>query len=274
MDSPKTIEISEASGQAKVIYNNRKATHNHKSGKRRTRPKNAPKSANDWNRLFRRAMDTASNNFFADNLINTWYITLTIKDPHIKNINTVRKWIKEYEKSFSNKVFILANIELNKVHHPHVHLLLTTPKRSQEELIPESEIKNWPYGFVKATRPPMKYKNKPTQYHFEYIRRLINYSIKTWSSGTSITINNDAIKKYDLITTRLKKHLKYLNRKSINSNNNKVGEQQRKTYSLYHKANAKLKENYKNKFVLATNPSILVTVNKRLLKLTILLRKN
>lgn len=251
VEAPKSIEVSVASGQAKVIYSNRKATHNHKPSKRKKRPKKALKSAKDWNRLYRKAIDAASNNFFADNLINTWYVTLTIKDSHIKEINTVRNWIKEYEKSFSNKVFILANIELDKLHHPHIHLLLTTTKRSQRALITESEVKNWPHGFVKATRPPMKYANKTSKYYHKYIKRIINYSIKTWSNGADITaINKQAINKYALVTTRLKGYIEYLHKKATGPNTNKL----RIAYSLYQKANAKYKRELQKQVCVKDQP--------------------
>lgn len=244
-ENPVALVFSAASEQAKLMYNTRKAKHNRKPEKRNKRPKARPKTGKDWNRMYREAVETANNNFFVDNLINTWYVTLTIKDPHIKEVNTVRKWLRAYEKTFFHKVFILGFIELNKTHHPHAHLLLTTVKHSQTELITEKEVtNNWKYGFVKASRPSKKYYNNVGKYHHDYIRCLINYSIKTWDNGEPLTMNWATVKKYDLVLNRLKNLMNYYNEK--------YGEKWRTRYkqahSLYLKAKSKYKRELEKQF--------------------------
>ena len=254
-----SIELSTASGQAKLNYNTTVKHNKRKTSKPKRRPKSVLKNANDWNRLYRKAVEAARNNFFVDNLVNTWYITLTIKDPHIKEVNTVRKWIQSYEKSFSKKVFILGFIELNKYHHPHVHMLMTTIERSSTELISESEVKNnWKYGLVRATTPSLpEYYNSMTKYHNNYIRRLINYSIKTWSSGSKLFINHSAINKYELITKRLKRLMtSYSKRITMTNSPFKLiwREKYKNAHSLYLKAKSKYKRELQKQVTVKDKP--------------------
>lgn len=245
LEKPVAMAFSKASGELKVFFNNHKVKQGpRKTKKPKKRSQSLLKNANDWNRLYRKAIETANNNFFADNVRNTWYITLTIKDPHIKEVNTVRKWIKEYEKTFSEKVFILGFIELDKYHHPHVHMLLTTIKRSSSELITDSEVENnWKYGFVALKKPSeSKYFNNMVAYHKEYIARIVNYSIKTWSKGSKVVTDPEAIKKYELIMERLKRIQNIYRKKStLIESNNKWKKKLKRAHSLYLLAKAKYK---------------------------------
>lgn len=176
-----SIRKSRATGVIVVSSDNINHAKSNRSKKRGHRPKSWPKTPEDINRMYRTAKDCLANNFYQDNLINTWYCVYTIADSHIKNVNIARKWIHQLEKSLSNDVIVVAFIELNGKHHPHVHALITTKTRSNKALLIKEElISSWHHGECSLVIHPSN------------LDKLLNYSIKTYN-----LTNPDSYTKFD-----------------------------------------------------------------------------
>lgn len=258
MESPQFIKTHQATKEIDVYYSNRHVSnipstypkHRHK------RAKNKPKSARDYNAMYKRADEALKNNFFADNLINTFYAVLTISDKRIKSVSLVREWVKDYIKSFKeHEVFAIAMIELDEEHHPHVHALITTLERSQKSLLTTTDIEShWTHGITNDAQPRKKYKDKSMMYYQEYLSRLLNYSIKTYSGykDYNMVFDKEKALKYKRIVTRLEHHKHYLiklrnsmkTRASWERINNKIAVTCRLLHSVANKRKRELQKQY------------------------------
>lgn len=259
IESPQSIKTHQATKEIDVYYSNRHVSnipstypkHRHK------RAKNKPKTARDYNAMYKRADEALKNNFFADNLINTFYAVLTISDKRIKSVSLVREWVKDYIKSFKeHEVFAIAMIELNEEHHPHVHALITTLKRSQKSLLTMTDIKNhWTHGSISRIYQPRKtYKSQPMMYYQKYLNRLLNYSIKTYSryKNYNMVFDKEKALKYKRIKSRLQHYKHYLEnlrnsmktRASRERINNKIAVACRLFHSVVNKRKRELQKQY------------------------------
>ena len=201
-----SIKKNRATGEIVVCFDNINHSKGNRSSQRGHRPKSWYKTPEDINRMYNNAVDCLANNFYADNLNNTWYCVYTIADPHIKNVNVARKWIHEFEQSLSHKVMILAFIELNAQHHPHVHALITTKERSSKSLLTKEELlAKWKHGKCN------KVEQCPNN-----LKRILNYSIKTYTLDRSTIYTQFDISKalfYQGIVKRCKSYMAYLKKK-------------------------------------------------------------
>lgn len=263
MEPVQSIKTNQATKDTVIIYNNKKTSTSNSPKHRIKRPKNAPRTLKNYNEWYRTANEALKNNFFVDNLRNTFYVVLTVKDKHIKSVNLVRKWVMDYTKSFNlHKVFVIAMIELNEEHHPHVHMLMTTCERSQQQLITQEDIRShWKYGIIKSVyHPNAKYANDPKAYYKEYLSRLLNYSIKTFRGVKeySMVFDKERALKYKRIKARLENHEEYLMKRRDNQVtligkklfNKKIGV----THNILHKVNNLRKRELQKQYTVKDHP--------------------
>lgn len=246
-----SIKENRATGEIVVNSDNINHLKGRKSGKRGHRPKSWDKTPEDINRMYNNAVDCLANNFYTDNLINTWYCVYTIADPHIKNVNVARKWIHQLEQSLSHKVMIVAFIELNALHHPHVHALITTKERSSKPLLTREELlTKWQHG---------KY-NKVVQ-HPNNLKKILNYSIKTYNlddPNSYTEFNTTKVLLYQRIIKRCKHYIVYLKKKRELNLSKFQRQQLRKKFSIitYHlrRTKADLKRELQKQYKVEDKP--------------------
>lgn len=170
-----------------IIGNKQINRSNHK-GKRKRR-NNTHRTPEDWNREYRNAQACIDNNF-QDNDPKCANIVAHISNKHIKSVKKAREYVHSFEKSLPSGTVILAFIELNLDHHPHVHMII----KNHKEILPYSVLKSsWTYGSISyIKRSPDHLRN-----------RILKYSIKAYPLDAKLFFNKKAAEKYNTNVVKL-----------------------------------------------------------------------
>lgn len=172
---------------------------NPRKGKRgpcNKRKHNQAKRKSDFVRYRKRLAASLFNNFPQNNILVHWF-TGTYADQRVKSIDTAKKDFKKFIYGFGNTIkTYTAVVELDIKHHPHVHAMILTSYPISSKTFEDS----WQHehGFSVD-------KLKPNNFN-----RIINYLVKLYSDGESLSYSLSKAQELQSQENRLKRARKRL----------------------------------------------------------------
>ena len=165
---------------------------NSRKGKRgpyHKRKPNQAKQNSDFVRYHKRLEESLFNNFPQNNVLVHWF-TGTYADQRVKSIDTAKKDFKKFIYGFGNTIkAYTAVIELDIKHHPHVHAMILTSHPVSNKVLED----NWKHDYGHAKDTP-----KPNNFN-----RIINYIVKLYSDGESLSYSSSKARKLQSQEDRL-----------------------------------------------------------------------
>lgn len=159
-----------------------------KRGPYRKRKRNEPKRIEDFIRYSKSLEKSFYNNFPQNNLFVHW-VTLTYKDQRVKSISKAKNDLKNYIRKLNVDVIAYtAVIELDINHHPHIHVMIFLSSLVGPKFMENS----WQHGFARDKQAP------------DNFPRIINYLVKLYSDGESLSYSLAKAQSLDQQERRLK----------------------------------------------------------------------
>lgn len=168
-----------------------------KRGPYHKRKPNQAKRNSDFVRYHKRLEESLFNNFPQNNVLVHWF-TGTYADQRVKSIDTAKRDFKKFVYSFGNAIkTYTAVVELDINHHPHIHAMILTSYPISSKTFEDS----WQHehGFSVD-------KLKPNNFN-----RIINYLVKLYSDGESLSYSSSKARKLQSQEDRLECTKKRLN---------------------------------------------------------------
>lgn len=168
-----------------------------KRGPYNKRKPNQAKRNSDFVRYHKRLEESLFNNFPQNNILVHWF-TGTYADQRVKSIDTAKRDFKKFVYSFGNAIkAYTAVVELDINHHPHIHAMILTSHPISNKVLED----NWKHehGFSVD-------KLKPNNFN-----RIINYLVKLYSDGESLSYSSSKARKLQSQEDRLECTKKRLN---------------------------------------------------------------
>lgn len=165
---------------------------NSRKGKRGPYHKRKPNQAkrnSDFVRYHKRLAASLFNNFPQNNILVHWF-TGTYADQRVKSIDTAKRDFKKFVYSFGNAIkAYTAVVELDINHHPHIHAMILTSHPVSNKVLED----NWKHEHGHAKDTP-----KPNNFN-----RIINYLVKLYSDGESLSYSLSKARKLQSQENRL-----------------------------------------------------------------------
>lgn len=160
-----------------------------KRGPYHKRKPNQAKRNSDFARYHKRLAASLFNNFPQNNVLVHWF-TGTYADQRVKSIDTAKRDFKKFVYSFGNAIkAYTAVVELDINHHPHIHAMILTSHPISNKVLED----NWKHEHGHAKDTP-----KPNNFN-----RIINYLVKLYSDGESLSYSLSKARKLQSQENRL-----------------------------------------------------------------------
>lgn len=165
-----------------------------KRGPYHKRKRNEPKLIKDFIR-YRKTLEESFYNNFPQNSIFVHWLTCTYKDQRIKRIDIAKNDIKDYIRKLNVDVIAYtAVIELDINHHPHIHVMIFVSSFVKQGVMEN----NWQHGFARDKQAPNNFS------------RIINYLVKLYSDGESLSYSLSKAQSLDQQEKSLKRRIEAL----------------------------------------------------------------